>query len=143
MIRKAREADLIMISKLEKKLFIEPWDYEQFLFELVANPIANLMVYEKNRQVIGYFDYWFSGESIELATIGVASKYQNQGIGEKILKYIEKEAYANYIHYLTLEVRISNQAAIALYEKFGFKLERIKKKYYPDGEDAYYMIKEL
>ena len=143
MIRKANEKDLFIISKLERKLFIEPWDYEQFLFELVANPMANLMVFEKNRQVIGYFDYWFSGESVEIATIGVSSDFQNQGIGEKMLKYVEKEAKANYIHFLTLEVRVSNESGIALYKKCGFKVETIKKKYYPNGEDAYYMIKEL
>ncbi len=143
MIRPARESDLRLITRLEKQLFHDSWDYEQFYFELIANPLAHLMVFESKRRVVGYFDYWITGEAVEIATIAVATTYQKQGIGAKMLAYVEQQARANYAHYISLEVRVSNLAALALYQKCGFVINRTKRKYYPDSEDAYYMLKEL
>lgn len=143
-IRKAKLEDLDILIRIERAIFSDSWKLEHFYFELVANPIAKLMVCENDTDIVGYVDYWFSGESVEIATIGVHLKYQNQGIGSFMLEHVENEARASYIQNLTLEVRVSNKPAIHLYEKFGFKLVTIKKGYYQNNhEDALYMIKEL
>ena len=52
---------------------------------------------------------------------------------------IKKYRIKNYV----LEVRVSNYNAIKLYEKFNFKIKGIKKNYYRDGENAYFMVREV
>ena len=74
----------------------------------------------------------------------VFPEYQRQGIGEMMMKYAEDLAIKSGCLQMSLEVRISNNKAISLYEKRLFKKVAIRNNYYEDNhEDAYLMIKEL
>lgn len=79
-----------------------------------------------------------------LVSIAVRAPYRRRGIGSKLLEEtirVMREVYRTDSIYL--EVRVSNEPAIRLYEKFGFRKARIVKGYYADGEDAYIMVKRL
>ncbi len=75
-----------------------------------------------------------------IATIGVDPRYQGQGIGTALLRACEEQLKFPTVK---LTVRISNQRAIALYEREGYRTVDIWKKYYNDGEDGLVMEKEL
>ncbi len=142
MIRKIENKDLVSVLKIEKELFLEDaWTQEMFRSEMNDNPFANVYVYELNGEIIGYFDLLISYENAELANIGVLKQYQHNGIGTKMMEYINQLVQKNHCENFTLEVRMSNENAIHLYEKFGFKIVSSRKNYYADGEDAYLMYK--
>lgn len=144
MIRKMIEKDLTVIDTLEKELFTSPWPIKEYLYELNENPFANVYVLEEDGEIVGYFDYWILYEQAQIATIGTKKSHQSQGYGQKMLEFIIEQANQNKCEVLSLEVRISNEKAIRLYEKNGFIKVNVRKNYYTDnGEDAYLMVKPL
>jgi len=88
----------------------------------------------------------FSGSARvgHVISIAVLQEYRRRGIGSALmseaLKIFEKKYDVDSVY---LEVRVSNQPAISMYEKFGFVKARIIRGYYRDGEDAYVMVKRL
>lgn len=140
----AQKEQIENLVKLEKRTFRDSWNADIFNYEIVFNPLSKVKVLIDNDVIIGYCDYWFSGEGIEIASIGVDPKYQGMGYASYMMDYIEDEAVRNFAHFITLEVRVSNESAINLYKSKGFKTVTVKKKYYSDNhEDAYYMVKEI
>ena len=81
---------------------------------------------------------------LHLISIAVLEEYRRRGIGSELLRRTIETARAdNNIVSVYLEVRVSNEPAIRLYEKFGFRKARIIRAYYRDGEDAYVMVLRL
>lgn len=82
-------------------------------------------------------------EDAETDDIAVKESYRRRGIGGELLKLAESEAEKRGAIRAYLEVRVGNAAAIALYESRGYRKLRVRRKYYPDGEDAFVMSKRL
>ncbi len=144
MIRLMDKNDLEQIIELENELFPEnPWPESQFLYELNENPYAYIYVIEQEDKIVGYADLWIIYEQAQLANIAVASHMQGNGLGRQLMNQCVQHAIQENCENLTLEVRVSNQKAISLYEKSGFISVSIRKNYYENGEDAYLMIKPL
>ena len=94
--------------------------------------------------IVAYFDYWIIFDRAEIATIGVKEEYRHLGYGQKMMNYIVEQAELNGCENVSLEVRVSNDKAIKLYEKNGFININTRKNYYDDNhEDAYLMVKPL
>lgn len=88
-------------------------------------------------KVLGYAGFWKVGEEGHITTIAICSEFRKQGLADILLYEMIKCAQRNNVKWLTLEVRTSNVAAIALYEKYVFKKIGIRNKYYQDNnEDA-------
>ncbi len=144
MIRKMQDQDLAEACRMEEELFpSSPWDSKEFQYELHENPFATLYVLEEDHHVIGYADLWIMYEQAEVANIAVSANVQKQGLGSQLMEYMVREAVMHDCENLSLEVRISNAPAIALYEKYGFIIANRRKHYYEDGEDAWLMVKPL
>ncbi|PAU67518.1 ribosomal protein S18-alanine N-acetyltransferase [Bifidobacterium criceti] len=92
----------------------------------------------------GYAGYWYDGYDAQIMTIGVAKPHQREGIGRALLERMIKDAKDAGAERMLLEVRVDNDAAIALYQSLGFKRMGLRKRYYqPEGVDAYTMSLEL
>ncbi len=143
MIRKVTENDLDEILQIEQELFRGPWKREDFLYELDGNPYAVFAVLEEDGEIAGYADWWIMFEQAQLANIAVRKKYQKKGFGRLLLDEALRSAESHGCENMTLEVRVSNEAAIRLYENSGFIIANKRKNYYEDGEDAWLMIKPL
>ena len=144
MIRKITIDDLSAVTELEKDLFPDdPWPMKEFLYELNENPYAEIFVYEKNGYIVGYVDLWILFEQAQIADIGVAKSFQHHGIGKELMAYCVNRSVRKQCENLSLEVRVSNENAIALYEKSGFIKAAKRKHYYENGEDAWLMVKPL
>ncbi len=90
--------------------------------------------------IIGFAGMWLAFDEAHVTTIGVYPSYRGQGLGELLLLCIVDEAVARGANWLTLEVRVSNAAAQALYRKYGFTTHGTRKRYYSDNnEDALIM----
>ena len=83
---------------------------------------------------------WTVYDEAHITTIGVDPDYRGRGFGELLLLALFDEAIRRGTTWVTLEVRVSNDAAQALYEKYGMHVHGRRKRYYSDnGEDAYVM----
>ncbi|WP_421655317.1 ribosomal protein S18-alanine N-acetyltransferase [Leptothermofonsia sp. ETS-13] len=87
--------------------------------------------------LLGIGCYWAILEEAHITLLGIAPEYQRQGLGQTLFYALLRSAYLQGLEQATLEVRISNQSALSLYQKFGFREAGHRKKYYQDtGEDA-------
>lgn len=95
-------------------------------------------------RIRGYAGYWYDGYDAQIMTIGVARDHQREGIGCALLKRMIADAKAAGAERMLLEVRVDNDAALALYQRVGFERMGLRKRYYqPEGVDAYTMSLEL
>jgi len=93
---------------------------------------------------MGYINRFFPKKVGHIVSIAVRPEYRRRGIGTKLMKEAIKKLKEVYgVKEVYLEVRVSNEPAIRLYEKLGFKKVRRLKYYYLDGEDAWLMAMEV
>ena len=142
-VRDMEEKDLSAVDEIEKLCFVAPWKKADIQVELDSNPFATLLVVEVNNQVVGFADFWVTFDSATICQIAVHPDYQRNHLGSSLMDEILKDCYAKKVNHLTLEVRESNTKGIAFYQKYGFKTVLVKEKYYTNGENALYMVKEV
>ena len=95
------------------------------------NPNETIYIYKENNINKGFIHIQNGIDIIDLLNIIVKPKYQNQGIGSVLLKYIIDNKQDKKI---MLEVRSKNINAIKLYQKYDFKIINIRKNYYKDDD---------
>jgi [ribosomal protein S18]-alanine N-acetyltransferase len=90
--------------------------------------------------IIGFAGMWLAFDEAHITTIGVDPDQRGRGLGELLLLCMFDEAVARGANWLTLEVRVTNAAAQALYRKYAFTAHGTRKRYYSDNnEDALIM----
>jgi len=136
MIRKATILDALEISKLDQRNFVDCLSYEFIYSDLENNPFAYYFVYETNNRIVGYINCWVS-DNTTILNFCVDEEYRNKGIGKSLIEKVLEVS----VGIITLEVRVSNNNAINLYQKYGFEKALIRKGYYSDGEDAILMVR--
>jgi len=107
-----------------------------------SNPFARRIEYVIEDKVIGYLEYSLIYDRIEIDNFSVLEKYRREGIGTKLMSYLVSLAISLRVVNITLEVRVSNDIAINLYKKFGFREVALRKYYYGD-EDGILMEKQV
>lgn len=139
-IREAEVRDIDHIVKLDELCFSVPWSRESIAREIIDNHLAFYIVAEIENTVVGYAGLWSIVDEGHITNVAVHPNFRKKGIGEALVKVILDNSIRNGLKSHTLEVRFSNEAAIRLYEKMGFKAAGLRKKYYEDnGEDAIIM----
>lgn len=138
-----KESDADSLLAIEQKCFVAPWSKENILYEINENPVSCLLKLEYNGQIIGFADYWITFDSATIAQIAVLPEYRRHHFASLLMDEIISDCYAKKVLVITLEVRTHNDAAIAFYTKYGFKNILTKPHYYTNGDDAFYMIKEV
>ena len=144
MIRKMRYEDLDEVTEIEKELFTNPWSRESFMTQLLKSDNCKLFVYDEDGVIKGVCGFWQIYERADIITIGVRKAYQHQGIGKALMEAMIEEAKELNCEVMSLEVRVSNEIAIHMYESYGFIKIRVREGYYSDNhEDAYEMMRAL
>lgn len=142
-IRKMNLDDLQEVERIEKESFKEPWPYEALYNELMKSDFTLAYVVEVEGKVVGYSFVHFMDPYAHLINIAIDKNFQRKGLAKALLNEIINYSLANGLKSIVLEVRVGNTKAQNLYKSFGFKVIRVEKKYYRDGEDAFIMIKDL
>ena len=133
-LRQMNENDLQQVLELQRELAFQDWNEKQFLSEIRAS-YAYCVVCEDDGKLLGYAIFHLLGPDSELLSIATRASEQRKGIGSQLLKAgLDKLTESG--DQCFLEVRDGNAKARAFYEKHGFKLYSVRKKYYSDGEDA-------
>ena len=131
------------VLELEAELFPEsPWSEAQFWSELAAED-RHLLVSMDHDQVVGYAGIRLGGQASEIMTLAVRPSYQGRGIGTALLRALLDAADHAGAPRALLEVEVGNDRAIALYERFGFVRDGVRKNYYGIGIDALLMERHV
>ena len=131
------------LEKLERICFSRPWS-RKMLAEELENQCEAFLVAEDSvsGRVLGYAGLMVVADEGYITNVAVFPEYRRQGIAAQILQVFLQFAAANHLAFLTLEVRPSNAAAIALYQGFGFEEVGRRKNYYDlPKEDALILTK--
>jgi ribosomal-protein-alanine N-acetyltransferase len=97
-------------------------------------------VEDNGRFSLGFVGLWFSVEEAHITSIAVREEWRGVGVGELLMIGALKLTHIKECRFLSLEVRVSNESAQALYSKYGFKKVGRRKRYYSDdNEDAFIM----
>ena len=134
--------DILKISELEKECFSDPWTYRMFVEGFSSKLFYGVCAVEDG-EIVGYACETVLFENAEVDNIAVAESCRRRGVGKKLLKKLETEAKERGARVILLEVRVYNAPAMTMYLKEGFKGIYVRPRYYPDGEDAVVMQKEL
>jgi len=137
--RRMQLADIAIIDEIENDLFDDAWSKSSFLYEIKNESYSFPYVLILNDSIVGYSVCWFYQNELHIGNIAIKKEYQGKGYGKLLLQQVF-ELFPNY-NQVYLEVNVSNDAAIGLYLKFGFKILSTRKSYYANGEDALVMVK--
>lgn len=138
-IVKMRPEHVKAIAKIEEQCFSSPWT-EEGIAEEIENENAHFLVAVAADKVIGYIGvHEVCGEAY-IDNIAVSPDHRRLGIGEKLLKKAQQNAFSRGCEFISLEVRKSNSAAISLYRKLGYETAGERKNFYTNpAEDAVIM----
>lgn len=138
-IRKFTAEDIPQVYAIERESYSEPWPEKAFRDEL-DNEFSCFYVADKDGLLIGFYDLWVYANVGHLLNIAIRRNYRNKGIGSELLEHCIDKALNCDADLIFLEVRVSNEVAISLYEKYDFRKAALKTGYYWDGENAVVMI---
>lgn len=142
-IRQMKVSDVAAIAELEKRCFSDPWSADSIASELV-NPLSYWLVAEVDGQVAGYVGSQSVLDAADMMNIAVSPEYRRRGVAKALVNELIAYLSQNDVIALLLEVRVSNQPAITLYEKMGFQQVGRRPNYYRNPrEDALILRKGL
>lgn len=149
-IRKMTEDDLPQVLEIQRELAFQDWNEKQFLSEIKASYACCVVCEDgdgefgdinSRESLLGYAIFHLLGPDSELLSIATRESAQRKGIGSQLL-LAGLNKLTNPDDQCFLEVRDGNTKARQFYEKHGFKLYNVRKKYYADGEDAALYVKK-
>lgn len=136
-IRTMTVEDLDGVMSVEFDSFLTPWSRQAFEEELRTNRLAHYLVAVENENIVGYAGTWLVINEAHVTNVAVTGKKRRQGIGRLLMENLMDLARDNGMESMTLEVRVSNEAARHLYQQLGFVEAGIRKNYYSETkEDA-------
>ena len=131
------------LEQLERMCFSRPWSKKMLAEELDNQCAAFLVAVEpESEKAVGYAGLLVVADEGYITNVAVDPSCRRQGVAAQLLQVFDNFAKGNHLAFLTLEVRPSNAAAIALYEGFGFREVGRRRNYYDlPKEDALILTK--
>ena len=136
--RKLKLRDLNEVEEIERTSYPTPWSRSMFAGEL-AKPSSICLgaVDAESDGLVGYLIISRYVDAWHVMNIAVAPEYRRKGIARRLMERLFEVTARDARRGYTLEVRVSNEAAIRLYEELGFRARGVRRGYYTDNrEDA-------
>lgn len=134
--------DLDVIIKIENSVFPNPWPKYFFEADIASEQAVKVTALDGDI-VIGYGLATVAGPELHITNVAVDHSYHRQGIGTRLVHWLEDKGIKSGCEEVYLEVRVSNRVAQRLYESLGYVIAYTRRYYYLDGEDAYIMKRKL
>lgn len=140
-IEPMRRRHVRSILDIEQQVYPKPWTSGVFASEIdqVRSGSRYYVVGLVDTRLVGYGGLLFTADEAHVTNIAVDPTRRRQGFARSILSHLVDTAIARGAQALTLEVRVSNEAALGLYRDFGFAPAGIRQRYYENSEDALVM----
>lgn len=139
-IEPMRRRHVRSVLRIEDRVYPRPWSASVFHTELGYNDGSRCyLVARVDRHLVGYGGFLMAVDDAHITNIAVDPRWHRHKIATRLLLTLAREAQASGATHLTLEVRVSNVAAQALYRRFGFAPAGVRTKYYENVEDAIIM----
>jgi len=137
LVRRLAYSDLPSVVSIERRSFPAPWSLAMFVLEL-SKPSGICLAATEGEELLGYLVCSRYDRVWHLMNVAVAPERRRRGVASRLIGRLVAEAGRELP--FTLEVRVSNREAIAMYEKLGFHSAGVRPRYYQDnGEDALIM----
>ena len=134
--------DLDASAALERECFPDPWNRRMLAESFLSDHFSGVLL-EEGGALVGYGGIGIAQDEAEIQLIAVNEMYRRCGRGKIIMNDLLEIAAEHGAKRVFLEVRVSNASAQMLYLKCGFQGLYARSRYYPDGEDAIVMMREL
>lgn len=141
-IRPMTEGDLKEVLAIEVACYSTPWKCEHFQDEIAARYSLPYVAVEEGR-IVGYVCLMSLFEEAQILNIAVSPSRRGSGVARLLMNKAISLALEQGADVMALEVRASNDAAISMYEQFGFTRVGLRAGYYESVEDAILMEKTL
>ena len=142
-IRRLTLADLGDIERIEKRVYPTPWSRSMFAGELAKPASISVGAFSEEGRLVGYLIVSRYVDAWHVMNVAVDTECRRSGVASMLLDRLFELTAGDSRRGYTLEVRVSNRAAIALYERFGFEASGMRRGYYTDNrEDALIMWKD-
>jgi ribosomal-protein-alanine N-acetyltransferase len=140
-LRRLGYGDLPAVISIERRSFPTPWSLAMFVLEL-SKPSGICLAAEDESGLLGYLVCSRYEQVWHLMNVAIQPERRREGLATELIERLFEEAGSGAR--FTLEVRVSNRPAIAMYERFGFRSAGRRRRYYHDnGEDALIMWFEV
>jgi [ribosomal protein S18]-alanine N-acetyltransferase len=135
-----RRRHLRSVLRIESQVYPTPWSFALFMSELNLRGTRHYVAARVGGLVVGYGGVMFSADEAHVTNIAVDPAWHRHQIGTRLLANLARASVSHGARNLTLEVRLSNGPAQAMYRRFGFEVEGVRKNYYAESnEDALIM----
>lgn len=136
-VRRLTYGDLPGVLSIERRSFPAPWSLAMFVLE-VSKPAGVCLAATIGDEIVGYLVCSRYADVFHLMNVAVNPDLRRQGVAIAMIERMLEEAGREQRY--TLEVRVTNHGAIAMYEQLGFRRAGRRRRYYSDnGEDAMIM----
>ena len=136
------ECHVPQIAAMEQAYFTDAWSENCVRSEL-TNPLSLWLVAVSGETVVGYIGSQTVLGETDIMNVAVAEQYRRRGIARELLQQLRSRLQADGVYAITLEVRVSNEAAIRLYHSLGYvQVGRRPNYYHKPKEDALILRKE-
>lgn len=133
------ESDLDEVLAVEKCSYPKPWIREHFMAELLSPHAFPLAAFTADGRLAGYICPVLVLDEGHIMNVAVHPDFRGRGVGRLLVERVMGDCREAGAAYVSLEVRVSNVAAIALYRRLGFTESGTRRRYYENGEDALLM----
>ena len=143
-LRKLELRDLTAIERIERESYPTPWSRSMFAGELAKPSSLSLGAFDpESKELVGYLVISRYVDAWHVMNLAVTESYRRRGVARTLLDQLFEVTAADERRGYTLEVRVSNEGAIKLYEAMGFVARGVRRGYYTDNrEDALIMWRD-
>ena len=128
--------DLDAVASLESASFTNPWTRDMLAKELERSEVTRVYVLRlPGSRVAAFCACWVVHDELHINTIAVAAALRRQGLAMRLMEHVMRGAAREGARRATLEVRRSNAAALALYQRLGFTITAVRPRYYSQPEE--------
>jgi [ribosomal protein S18]-alanine N-acetyltransferase len=132
-----RTRDLRGVLRIEEAVFPQPWSHRLFVEELAQRKTRAYRAAWVDTTIVGFAGQMLIDDEAHVNNIAVDPEWQGRGLGAVLLADLVRTALDRGGRHLTLEVRVGNEPALALYRRFGLAPVGVRRNYYPvTGDDA-------
>ena len=142
-LRAVQPGDLRSLAAAEVECFEDPWPEAYFASELFAPARFQRVLVDPAGSLAAYLFTAWQYLDLHILKIATLPEHRRNGLGKRLMAIAEEHAREKAGETLTLEVRLTNTGAIALYESLGYEQMGLRKGYYADDSDALVMTKRV